>query len=922
MFQVSVIKNNTEAQTLEFDKVDGFINLLDNTHYPDGVSPIIFKNNRRESDNFLEASLTCLDFDGTLGKTEDEARVNLENMFSEYNAIIKTSRNHLKEKQKGNKVEPALPRYHVWLQLEDKVQSPEEYQATYIELLKQFPTADPTCKDVARQFYGNGKVVRKFAGKKKVKIVQPIKIEKPEVDTVIPSGARGILSAKTSDFLVRGYKGNGWHNETVPVIYDMKAQGYSEDEVIKALERIAPEGALDSADMFRIHDIFSKRSPKIEFRKEDKIHPHTLMDVTEQFKERAKNIDQNVIKTGIESLDEKMIIETGSGVGLIGAAACHAKGTEILLYNGSIKNVEDVRVGDLLMGPDSKPREVLKLHRGKEEMIKIIPKRTEPFIVNKSHILHLEYSEKISKTISCDLNIKVSDFIEKSSKCFKGKYKLKTQGVEFDTSHQLPIDPYILGIWLGDGTSSKPEICSMDQEVIDAWIEYGSTLGLLPTIQQKPNNKAKSISLTTQVKGGLPSTRVNTLTNLLKQFNLLGNKHIPEIYLTSPVHERYELLAGLLDTDGFLSNGKQFDFIQKDENLAKQVTRLARSLGLHVSINKTRKGCYTKHDSYFEGDYYRLYIAGDCHLIPNRVPRRKAKKLISPRSCVHQGFSWEYLPEDDYYGFTIDGDHLYLTGDFIIHHNSGKSALALEMLTNTSKAGIKSVFGSLDMHKQRMYEKAMYRVNGISRDELYRAFQEDREKPYVDKLKENFKNVYFYSKSSPTVKDIRDYVIDCEQQSGEKIKLVMLDYFERVSSDFSDDTQASKKVAGELQDLVNDLGVALVTIVQPNKMALSGGVDSPLYDYTKIKGSSYLYQSFRQIISIWRPGYNPKEFHNDRWLQMAILKNDLGELAEFAFKWDGRRGSITEMEEHDYDALEQFLAHKEDHKKQSGDGWN
>lgn len=243
---------------------------------------------------------------------------------------------------------------------------------------------------------------------------------------------------------------------------------------------------------------------------------------------------------------------------------------------------------------------------------------------------------------------------------------------------------------------------------------------------------------------------------------------------------------------------------------------------------------------------------------------------------------------------------------------SGKSSVALNILNNTSKAGVKSVFASLDMHRNRMFEKVLYKISGLHREELYDIFRNNKEAKLMENLKEEFGNVFFFNRSCPSVQDVKNYVLACQDACGEKIKFVMLDYFERVTSEMSDDTASSKKVAGELQDLVNDLDIALITLVQPNKHALSGGVDQPIYDYTKIKGSSYVYQAFRIIMSLWRPFYNPKSFKDDKYMQMAILKNDLGELDEFAFKWNGPKGEIYEFEtEEERYEFEQMLKAKE-----------
>lgn len=247
---------------------------------------------------------------------------------------------------------------------------------------------------------------------------------------------------------------------------------------------------------------------------------------------------------------------------------------------------------------------------------------------------------------------------------------------------------------------------------------------------------------------------------------------------------------------------------------------------------------------------------------------------------------------------------------------SGKTSIALDILNNTSKAGVHSVFASLDMHSNRLFEKVLYRVSGKHRDELYDIFKNDGETEIMESLNREFGNVHFFHKSAPSVANVRDYIKACEDNSGEKVKLVMLDYFERVNSDVGDDTAASKKIAGELQDLVNDLNVCLITLVQPNKMSLSGGPDTPITSYTSIKGSSFVYQAFRIIFSIWRPFYNPKDFSNDQYMQMAVLKNDLGELAELNFGWNGKRGLITELEYTEEQHLREMLKFRQQNQDQ------
>jgi hypothetical protein len=254
--------------------------------------------------------------------------------------------------------------------------------------------------------------------------------------------------------------------------------------------------------------------------------------------------------------------------------------------------------------------------------------------------------------------------------------------------------------------------------------------------------------------------------------------------------------------------------------------------------------------------------------------------------------------------------------------SSGKTAIALSILKATSEAGVISVMASLDMHRNRLFEKLLYKVSGgISREELYDIYTNDKEQELFDLVKAQYGNVYFYDRSSPSVSDIRNYTEQVEHQTGKKVKLVMIDYFERVNSDISEDTAASKKVAGELQDFINDMNIAMITLVQPNKMSLASGPDCEIKSYTAIKGSSFLYQSFRAILAIWRPFFSPSMKAMDKFLEMGILKNDLGELDKFIFSWIGKTGEIFEPSVEELQQYAAYMSQKNHDNGEDEDGW-
>ncbi len=360
------------------------------------------------------------------------------------------------------------------------------------------------------------------------------------------------------------------------------------------------------------------------------------------------------------------------GILLWGPPGCHAKGQGILMFDGNIKPVEDVVVGEFLMGPDGTAREVLKLCRGKDEMFRIVPNKGTPFVVNGDHVLAL--SPTTEATIRTPINMTVRNYL-KQSKTFQNRTKLyRAAAISFEEK-ELLVPPYILGAWLGDGHSDRPALTTADKEMADTWTEYGSSLGLKTRKEKgRPNNKSSVYYLTAGLGGGAGK---NPVVNALRSLNVLRNKHIPHIYLTASIHQRLDLLAGLLDTDGYVSKAHG-SYTSVKKILANQVAYLARSLGFAAYVKKCRKG--TKYQGRnIQIDAYNVNISGDLSIIPVQLERKQASERKQIKDVLKTGFSVEYVGYDNYYGFILDKDHLYLLDDFTVTHNSGKTASLMLM---------------------------------------------------------------------------------------------------------------------------------------------------------------------------------------------------------------------------------------------------
>ena len=411
----------------------------------------------------------------------------------------------------------------------------------------------------------------------------------------------------------------------------------------------------------------------------------------------------------------------------LGSGKCHKIDTPIMLNDGKIKMVQDIEVGDLLMGDDSTPRTVTSLARGEDEMYEIIPTKGDSYTVNQEHILclkasgypqfnhvndkyntnyniqYIENNKFMSRTFSYKRNdiddeekkkieaenffnnishdtimeISVIEFL-KLSKIKKAC--LKTYRVPVDFPEQkVTIDPYMIGYWLGDSSKRGSVITTQDSSVIHYFKKELSTYNL-------------SLNYRYGISGFNGKPNSNIFLTSLKENNLINNKHIPDIYKYNSRENRLKLLAGLIDSDGSLSNGC-FDFSQfaEKEKLFDDVMYLARSLGFACYKSKKKCSYKDKNGNMIKKDVWRMNISGTgIEEIPTKIPRKQAKVRKQIKDVLVSGIEVKHVGRDNYYGFTLDGNCRYLLGDFTVTHNTCTSIIIAEEMLESKK--IKRVF--------------------------------------------------------------------------------------------------------------------------------------------------------------------------------------------------------------------------------------
>lgn len=416
---------------------------------------------------------------------------------------------------------------------------------------------------------------------------------------------------------------------------------------------------------------------------EPELSPEELADVLEDELVPLSDVEETTFvrdSTNLPPLDHVL------GGGLVvasvvllasppGIGKCLGRGTPVIMFDGRVLPVEQILSGDRLMGPDGKPRIVLTTNEGTGELFRIDPVKGEPWICNDVHVLTL-----VNSVTDEVLDVPLDEWLAKAPHSDLRHYgKLFSVGVDHFGREEvkLPVDPYFLGLWFGDGTKAlfdgqlqKVQISKPDPEVRQTCEEIARTWEL--QVSTHDENRCPTHAITNGSRG---YGTVNRLLNVMR--DLLGTTLcMPFSYTRAPRMQRLQFLAGLLDSDGELVCNC-FSITQKREDWAQEIWWMARSLGFCATITPRRGRCKRTDGSVFEGDYWKVTISGEVDAIPTRIPRKQASPRQQKKVATRTGFAVEPIGEGSYYGFTLDGDGRFLLGDFTVTHNT---SLTLQML--------------------------------------------------------------------------------------------------------------------------------------------------------------------------------------------------------------------------------------------------
>lgn len=360
--------------------------------------------------------------------------------------------------------------------------------------------------------------------------------------------------------------------------------------------------------------------------------------------------------------------------------------TEIATPNG-FRPMKDIHVGDYVFGADGKPSKVL----------------VESEIFNKDmYLVEFEDGTQIKASADHIWTVKTkkqawfdtttaemaNDFkhIRHDGKGTEYKYRVPmAKAVEYEEK-ALPVDPYTLGVWLGDGTSDGAAVTCNEIDILD--IAENLTKCGHDCAIHRFKDRAPNIRIDTCKK---TETRTigNTFLNSLKKIGVYDNKHIPQIYLYSSIEQRKELLKGLMDTDGYCSKKGQCEFVQKREILVDQFRELLASLGIKSSKRKKLAKSNGKEFTAFSVLFY-CDKTNSCFKLQRKAER--LKESLSDRMNAKSIVNITPIPKEPSKCIMIDNaSHLYLASrSYTATHNTSLvAALAFAVSVIQRRSGSK-----------------------------------------------------------------------------------------------------------------------------------------------------------------------------------------------------------------------------------------
>ncbi len=404
---------------------------------------------------------------------------------------------------------------------------------------------------------------------------------------------------------------------------------------------------------------------------------------------------------------------------------------------------------------------------------------------------------------------------------------------------ELIIDPYILGLWLGDGNKNDGLLTTNDKEIVNYIVNQGYTVN---------NTKHQHYY-------------ISGLKQQLRMYNLIGNKHIPDIYLNASFEQRLELARGLMDSDGYSDKLSRCELVTVKENLAFEVKQLLSSLGIKIYLTIDDAKLYGK----FISKRYRLRFKTTLPIFNlGRKLQRQALKPKTKNNCRIIK-SIESMPSVPVKCIEVDSkSHLFLcTENYIPTHNS--LFIRQLALIKALEDNWKFVFAAPeDFPPHEFFDDMIHTIAGNSTDKDNISCINKSQ--YLEAL-ELIKNKFFFVYLQPPNNGLKETFTEFKKLIDEnpEIKGCILDPYLKFArpANFERDDIYGGYVTTLCSHFAREENVSVHLVMHQLTPKLSENGFYPKPNVYQIKSGGSFADGADNVLSVWRPTYAKDKISSD-----------------------------------------------------------
>ena len=697
-----------------------------------------------------------------------------------------------------------------------------------------------------------------------------------------------------------------------------------------------------------IFDVTERRTSEDYIRLEDLLQP--TLDEIEAI--GSRDGDLHGVPTGFKDLDA---LTNGLHPGqLVILAARPAIGKALALDTPLATptgwtTMGDVRVGDLLLGADGRATRVVAA----TEVMTGRPCYEVEFADGTVIVADAEHQwlthTRAARRGTAVASVKTTAEIAATLRCPTADARLNhsvPNAAPLDLPDaDLPLSPYVLGAWLGDGHSAAARITTADPELVmhlegegvrvvpNPSSEFTFSLRLpepppvapracavcgarfvpatsqVRTCGQSCGGKARFVSAPVppptcpdcgRPSSGFPRCQQchdehGTVQAILRTLGALGAKHIPAAYLRGSEAQRRALLAGLMDTDGTVTPVGTLQFVVVSRRLAEDVRELVASLGYRVSMcTKAVRGRTPETST----AYILNFTTGDDVFRLSRKQlrhkeRRRGKNDVRNRSRFVVDV--RPIPSVPVRCVEVDNaDHLYLAGRSMIPtHNS---TLGLDFARAASiKNGKTSVIFSLEMSKHEITMRLLSAEARVSLQNMRTGRMTDDDWSRLARRMGEVANAPLFIDDSPnlTMMEIRAKARRLKQRQN--LELIIVDYMQLMSSPrkVENRQQEVSEISRSMKLLAKELEVPVVAISQLNRGPESRTDKKP--QLSDLRESGSLEQDADMVILLYREDAFEKESPRAGEADFIVAKHRNGPTGTITVAFQGHYSRFIDM---------------------------